>query len=72
MNPLLLNENARQRGRKKKTQETQLEPAGEPIDTLLDRQAAQDSPNTGIVRRRIEMLREAQLLQRQLADSYDA
>ncbi len=79
-NPLLLNSGARQRCRRKQTRESRHAPAGEPeamqevlvdIDAVLDRQTAQDSLDNGVLRRRIEMLREAQLLQQQLADSFD-
>ena len=78
--PLQLDETATQRARGNKTPRTRHAPVNEPdvmqeimvdIDTMLDKQAAQDSPDNGIARRRIEMLREAQWLQRQLAESYD-
>jgi len=81
LNPLLLNDGTRQRGSRKKTCSERHEPVGEPdvmqdvlvdIDTILDRQDAHDAVNTGIARRRIEMLREAQWLQGQLADSFDS
>jgi len=84
LNPALLNESASQSGSRKMTQVERHDPVGEPdamqdvlidIDTILDRQAAHvanDAANIGIARRRIEMLREAQWLQSQLADSFDS
>jgi hypothetical protein len=81
LNPLLLNDGTRQRGSRKNTRSERHDPVGEPdvmqdvlidIDTILERQDAHDAPNTGIARRRIEMLREAQWLQSQLADSFDS
>jgi hypothetical protein len=81
MSTLLLNEGASQPGGRKKTRLERHAPVGEPdvmqdiltdIDTILEKQAAHDAPNTGIARRRIEMLREAQWLHSQLADSYDS
>jgi hypothetical protein len=41
------------------------------IDRARERQAVQATRDSGVVRRRIEILREAQLLQQTLADSYD-
>lgn len=81
MSALLLEEGARQPGGVEKTRLDPHAPAGVPvvmkdvltdIDAVLERQAAHDAPNTGIARRRIEMLREAQWLHSQLADSYDS
>jgi hypothetical protein len=78
--PLLRNETVTQRAQGKKTRHVRKGPVDMPdvvqavmvdIDTLLDRQAEQDILVNGIARRRIEMLREAQWLQRQLAESYD-
>ena len=77
---MLLNETVTQRARGKKARHMRKGAAGEPevvqevmvdIDAMLDKQAAQDMPDNGAARRRIEMLREAQCLQRQLAESYD-
>jgi hypothetical protein len=84
LSPVLLNKDAGERGSSKKTQVMQCGPSGEPdvmqdalvdIDTILDMQAVHDTNdavNTGIARRRIEMLREEQWLQSQLADSFDS
>jgi len=80
LNPLLLDGAVTRRARGKKTQHLKSGPVGEPdvmqqvmvnIDTMLDKQAADDMPENGIARRRIEMLREARWLQQQLAESYD-
>jgi hypothetical protein len=84
LNPVLLNETPGQPGSRNKTQAGRHDPAAEPdvssdglidIDTILERQTAHDANDavkTGIARRRIEMLRESQWLQRQLADSFDS
>jgi hypothetical protein len=84
LSPVLLNEVARQRGSRKKQRIKRHDPVDEPdvmdgvlmdIDIILERQAAHDAndaTNSGIARRRIEMLREAQWLQRQLADCFDS
>jgi hypothetical protein len=80
LNPLLLNEAATQRARGKNTRCMRKSPAGGPedvqallvdIETMLDKQVAHDMPDNGVARRRIELLREARHLQRQLAESYD-
>ena len=84
LNPLLLNEADTQRASSKNTRHMRKSPAGEPkvvqdvmqevmvdIETMLDKQAAHAMPDNGVARRRIEMFREAQFLQRQLAESYD-
>jgi hypothetical protein len=84
LGPVVLNAGARQRGSRKKPQVKRHDPVDEPdvmddvlmdIDIILERQAAHDAndaANSGIARRRIEMLREAQWLQSQLADCFDS
>lgn len=78
--PVQLDETVPQRARGKQKQGMRHGPVQEPdvmqevmvdIDTMLEKQAAHDVPDNGFARRRIEMLREAQWLQQQLADSYD-
>ena len=77
---MLLNATVTQRARGKHTRHMRTSPVGEPevvqevmvdIETMLDKQAAHAMPDNGVALRRIEMLREAQCLQRQLAESYD-
>jgi hypothetical protein len=84
LSPVLHNEGVRHRGSRKKPQVKRHDPVDEPdvmedallgIDILLERQAehdANDTANSGIARRRIEMLREEQWLQSQLADCFDS
>ena len=73
------NEAVAQRSRMKKIQDQPVDPGAEAgamalqlsgTDVTRDRPAADNPPNA-LIRRQIEMYREAQLLRRHLTDSYD-
>ena len=80
LNRLLQNETGRPRGRKLVKPAYRAEPdddmddlavLSDEIEVILDRHEARNLQNTE-VRRRIEMLREEQWLQRELSDIYDS